>query len=661
MATTLSRRDEARVYESRYKFLYFAVIFFLVVMVSRLWYLQLYNGKLFRAYAEKNRIWQEKDYAPRGMVFDRNGKLLVDNKLAFDVIVRSQYLPDDETEYEDVIKKLSGFLKISVDDVKSKIAKANDLPLFYPVVIAQDVDRDKVALVESNKVFMPGVDVIVRNKRTYLYGESTAHVIGYIGEVNKSEINKLSTTYDMSNRKLYTGDYIGKFGLEKVWDLELRGYDGAKYVIVDANGRMKSEDESKALFGSLPSAKSEPGRNIILTIDNDLQQIAYKYFKDGNKKGAAIALDPRSGEVLVMVSAPSFDPTVFSGGVTPELLKEVQNSPYRPFYNKTIQDHYSPGSTFKPFVALAALEEGIVDENFKTTCLGRLFFGNRYFHCYKKQGHGTIDFHNGLVRSCDVVFYKLGMKLGVDNIYKYTYQLGLSQKTGIDLPEERPGLIPSSEWKMKRFGIKWMPGEDLSMAIGQGYDLVTPIQLANAYGGIATGVVYRPHVLKRIEDVNGTVIYEPKSEIRHTLDIKPKIRDFLLKALWGVVNEGSGTAWWYRLEGLDMAGKTGTVQLYGITEQDIYKKCENLEETKRHHGWFVGFAPYDKPEIVVAVIAEHSCHGSSGAAPLVRDLVKAYYAKYKFERDKNKPVDEVKSKTENASEKPVGKKEDQEE
>ncbi|MEI6079597.1 MAG: penicillin-binding protein 2 [bacterium] len=634
MPATLGGRDETRIYETRYRFLYFAVLFFFMVMVSRLWYLQLYKGRLFKAYAEKNRIWQDKDYAPRGMIFDRNGKLLVDNKLSFDVIIRPQYLPEDE---DAIINKLGSFLNMKPEDIRLKLAKAEDLPLFYPVVIGQDVDRDKVALVESNKIFMPGVDVIVRNKRTYLYGESTAHLIGYIGEVSKPEMNKLNATYDMSNRKLSQGDYIGKYGLERVWDIELRGYDGAKYVIVDANGRMKSEDESKALFGDLPSSRSEPGKNLVLTIDNDLQQIAYKYFKDGNKKGAAIAIDVRNGEVLAMVSYPAFDPTTFSSGITPEMMKEMQNNPFRPFYNKTIQDHYGPGSTFKPIVALSALEEGAADENFKTSCAGRLFFGNRYFHCWKKSGHGSIDFHNGIVQSCDVVFYKLGIKLGVDRVYKHAFELGMSQKTGIDLPEERPGLMPSSEWKLKRMGVKWMPGEDLSMAIGQGYDLITPIQLAGAYAGLATGVVYRPHVLKEIDDVNGTAIYSPRVEIRHKITMTAEHKEFLMKALWGVVNEPGGTGFAHRLPGLDMAGKTGTVQLAGISEQDIYKKCENLDELKRHHGWFVGFAPYDKPEIVVAVIAEHSCHGSSGAAPLASSIIKAYHDKYGFVRDKDKP------------------------
>jgi len=639
MATKLSSRDEIRIYEERYKYLYYAIAFFFTVIMLRLWYLQIYKGNELYLYAEKNRIWQEKDRAPRGMIFDRNGKLLVDNKLSFDVVVRTQYLSDKNK----TIQKLSKMLSVPVDDIELKLAKAQNLPIFYPVIIAEDVDRDKVAMVESNKLFMPGVDVFVRNKRTYLYGEAMAHLIGYIGEVSKPEMNKLNPLYDMNSKKLYMSDYVGKFGLEKMWDLELRGMDGARYVVVDANGRMKSSDEVKAIFGDLPSMKSEPGLNLVLTIDSDLQELAYKYFKDGNRKGAVIALDPRNGEVLTMFSYPAFDPTVLSKNISPGLLQELMDSPFHPFYNKVIQNHYAPGSTFKPLIALTALEEDVVDENFKTTCTGKLWFGNRYFHCHKKSGHGTINFHDGIVKSCDTVFYRLGMKLGVDKVYKYATRLGLSKKTGIDLPDEISGLMPSSSWKLSRLGVRWMPGEDLSMAIGQGYDLLTPIQLANMYAGIATGTIYRPHVLKKIESVDGTELGSTEPEKIHSIDLKSSTKEFMLKALWGVVNEQSGTAWWYRAEGLDIAGKTGTVQLAGITEQDIYKKCENLPELKRYHGWFVGFAPYDKPEIVVAVIAEHSCHGSSGAAPLARDIIKAYYDKYGFVGRKKVEVKEMKT------------------
>lgn len=651
MATKLSSHDEIRAYEYRYKYLYFIVGFFFITVLLRLWYLQLYKGNEFFLYAERNRMWQEKDRAPRGMIFDRNGKLLVDNQLSFDVVVRPQYLNEFEDQdeegkstKEETLKKLSELIKMPVEDIKAKLLKAKSLPVFYPVVVAEDVDRDKLGLVEANKLFLPGVDILARNKRVYLYGEAMSHLIGFIGEVNRPEMNKLNATYDAKNKRLLMGDSVGKFGLEKKLDLELRGIDGAEYVIVDANGRMKSAEEAKAIFGDLPVTKSVPGNNLTLTIDSELQEIAYKYFKEGNKKGAVIAIDPRNGEVLVMFSYPSFDPTVMSLGVTPEILNELRSNPFKPFYNKTIQNHYAPGSTFKPLVALTALEEGEANDTSTINCAGQLWFGNRFFHCHKKQGHGNINLHDGITRSCDIVFYKLGIKLGVDKVFKYASKLGLSQKTGIDLPDETAGLMPSSKWKMNRLGVKWMPGEDLSMAIGQGYDLVTPLQLVDLYAGMATGKIYKPYVVKEMKDVDGKVISTTTPKVNSTIDIKPLNKEFLMKALWGVVNEPSGTAWYHRVEGLDIAGKTGTVQLASISAQDIYKKCENLPELKRYHGWFVGFAPYDKPEIAVAVIAEHSCHGSSGAAPLVSQIIKAYYEKYGFDgkKDRLKGKDAVK-------------------
>ncbi len=651
MSTKLSSHDEVRAYEYRYKYLYLIVGLFFITVLFRLWYLQLYKGNEFFLYAERNRMWQEKDRAPRGMIFDRNGKLLVDNQLSFDVVVRPQYLDEFEAQdevgkstKEETLKKLSELIKMPVEDIKAKLLKAKSLPVFYPVVVAEDVDRDKLGLVEANKLFLPGVDILARNKRVYLYGEAMAHLIGFIGEVNRPEMNRLNVSYDIKNKRLLMGDSVGKFGLEKKMDIELRGIDGAEYVIVDANGRMKSVEEAKAIFGDLPVTKSVPGNNLTLTIDSELQEIAYKYFKDGNKKGAVIAIDPRSGEVLVMFSYPSFDPTVMSLGVTPEILNDLRNNPFKPFYNKTIQNHYAPGSTFKPLVALTALEEGEANDTSTVNCAGQLWFGNRYFHCHKKQGHGNINLHDGITRSCDIVFYKLGIKLGVDKVFKYASKLGLSQKTGIDLPDETAGLMPSSKWKMNRFGVKWMPGEDLSMAIGQGYDLVTPLQLVDLYAGMATGKIYKPYVVKQMNDVDGKVISNTTPKVNSTIDIKPMNKEFLMKALWGVVNEPSGTAWYHRVEGLDIAGKTGTVQLASISAQDIYKKCENLPELKRYHGWFVGFAPYDKPEIAVAVIAEHSCHGSSGAAPLVSQIIKAYYEKYGFDgkKDRLKGKDAVK-------------------
>lgn len=623
----LSSKDEVRKYQDQYKYFYIGLLLFFLLIFTRLWYLQIFKGESFKNYADQNRVWKDIEEAPRGLILDRNGKLLVDNKLSFDVVVRPQYLKKTD---ENLIQ-ISKLLNYSVENIKLVLAKAKNLPPFYPVIILEDVDRDVVASVESKKYFIPGLDIATSNKRTYLLNEKLAHLIGYIGESNREEINNLNKKYEKQNQKLRLGSYIGKFGVEKIWDEYLRGNDGVKYVIVDANGRMKDNKDSLKIFGDLENIASVPGQNITLTIDEDMQNKAAETFKD--KKGAVVAISLKSGEILTMLSTPSFDPTVMSKGISSIEMKALNESPFRPFYNKIIQDHYSPGSTYKTLVAVAALEEGLIDEDFNVNCKGNMRFGTRLYHCHLKRGHGTVSLHQSLVKSCDIFYYRLGMKLGVDLIYKYAHMFGLGQLTGIDLLGEIPGLAPNSEWKLNRFKEVWMPGEDLPIAIGQGYNLVTPLQLANLYGGIATGKIYKPKIVKSLNNFDGTISKEFKDEILYEPKISEKTRKLVVDALYGVVNEVGGTAWWYRDKDLDIAGKTGTVQLYRISADKIYEKCEEMEETKRHHGWFVGFAPAKNPEIVVAVIAEHACHGSSAAAPVVRDVIRAYYNKYGFGKE----------------------------
>jgi penicillin-binding protein 2 len=629
------RKEEVKNYKNRYYYLYTAIILFFFITSVRIWFLQVYKGEDFYFYAEKNRMWQEKNRAPRGLIYDRNGKLLVDNRLSFDIVVRPQFLDENKV----TVYKLSKLLKIPSKEIFFKIEnfKNKNLPPFSPVTIVEDASRDEVAVVESNKTFLSGVDVLIKNKRTYLYKEALAHVLGYIGQVNRDEIKKYNPKYKAFDKKLGIEDEIGKFGLEKKYDFLLRGIDGANYLVVDARGRMIS-DCKKSDFRVPDNIDYLPGKNLNLTIDLDLQMIAYKHFKENDKKGAVLAINPKNGEVLVMMSAPGFDPNILSKGISKEELKELKNNIFRPFYNKTIQDHYSPGSIYKPLVALAALEDGIIDEDFKVTCYGNIRYGRRRYHCHRRSGHGKIGIHEGIVKSCDVVFYKLGMLLGADKIHDYAVKFGLSQKTEIDLLNETTGLIPSSSWKEKRFGEKWQPGENLSIAIGQSYNLVTPIQMANLYGGIAHGKIYKPHVLKSSVDLIKEKTLEVKPSVVKEIDIDKTAQKTVLKTLWGVVNESGGTARWYKLKGLDFAGKTGTVQLFRLSKDEVYRKCEEMEETKRHHGWFVGMAPYDDPDIVVAVIAEHSCHGSSGGAPIARDIIKAFHKKYGFSREKEEKL-----------------------
>lgn len=613
------------IYSYRFFYVFLSVAFLLLTF--RLSYLQIIKGNDLNFLADRNRLRLEKVSAPRGLIYDRNGRLLVDNKLMFNVVIIPQYLKNKEK----TIKKLSDSIGVSVSFIKTKLLKAKRrrIPSFTPVVILKNVDRNTLAKVETNKFFMPGVDIDIGIKRVYLLGKATSHVIGYIGKINKKEIKKYKDDYLKVSKPIERGDTIGKFGLEKVWDKKLRGANGSQLVLVDANGRKRREHPG--IFDDEFNVKNYvAGDNLYLTIDASLQMLAYEKFK--NKKGAVVVIKVDTGEILTMLSTPSFDPNVLSIGTSSKVLQDLNKNPFHPFYNKTIQNHYSPGSTFKPFVLISALEKGI-NPNFHVNCKGKIRYGRRHYHCWKKTGHGKINFHDSIVQSCDTMYYKLGQKLGIENMYKYAKMFGIGQKTGINLPHEVSGLMPNSNWKYKRFHERWMPGENLTVAIGQSYDLVTPLQLANAYAGIASGKLFKPLLVKKLISNNGEILYKAKPELKSEINISKETQNIVIKALYGVMHDEHGTAKWYKGKDLDIAGKTGTVQLFSISAKNIYKKCSELPELQRHHGWFVGFAPYDKPEIAVAVIAEHSCHGSSGAAPIVRDIVDAYKKKYGFKRD----------------------------
>jgi penicillin-binding protein 2 len=472
---------------------------------------------------------------------------------------------------------------------------------------------------------MPGVEVKEEIKRTNLYGEIASHLLGYIGEVNPNELPALQKKG--LNYKL--GDSIGKFGLEQRMEDVVRGEDGEELKEVDALGRIKREGGKNRVLSGLTGKPAEPGKNLVLTVDQDLQLAADKAM-DG-KAGAVVAVDPRNGEVLAMVSKPSFDPTLFSRGIPAALWSRLLNDPNRPLRDKTIQDHYPPGSTYKIVTAIAGLEEGIINENTKFTCTGSLRLGNRPFHCHKKGGHGDLNVVGAIQKSCDVFFYKTAMKLqnGVDDIAKWALHLGLGKRTGITLPRETSGLIPTVDWKKKRYNQEWNQGETLSVAIGQSYNLVTGIQLANLYAAISNGgTVYRPQLVKEVESYDGKVMHELKPEVLGNFRLNPKTVELVKEGLWGVINVPGATAFHQRLPGMDFAGKTGTVQVIRLSADKIYQECKNMRYLDRHHGLFVGFAPAKDPVIAVAVIAEHACSGSGGAAPVARAVVKTFLEKY---------------------------------
>jgi penicillin-binding protein 2 len=618
----LGQEEQIREFQNRFKYLYAAVFFGLGLMLSRLVYLQILSGEKMREYSEENRIKRVKVDAPRGMIFDRNHKLLIDNRPAFDLEITPQYLRESK-ETDHVLNLLGSLIHMSAKEIDAQLDKFKTQPSFMPVKIKTDLTRDEVAAVESWKIDMPGVDVREQIKRTNIYGDIASHLLGYIGEVNAVELpimNKDGIKYKL-------GDNVGKFGLEQRMQETLRGVDGEELKEVDALGRIKLDRTRGRVLDSEPDKAAIPGKNLVLTIDQDLQLAATQAF--GDKTGAMVALDPNTGQILSMMSRPSFDPTEFSRGISPALWNKLLNNPNHPLRDKTIQDHYSPGSTFKLLTAIAGLEEGVIDEHTLFNCPGSMRVGNRVYHCWSRHGHGNINVVTALTQSCDIFFYKVALKLkSVDQIAKWASLLGLGKKTGINLAGEVPGLIPTEEWKEKRYHQPWNAGETATVAIGQSFVLVTTLQMANFYAAVANGgTLYKPYIVKDIESYEGRILKEFKPEPIAHVDLHAKTVELVKQGLWGVVNGQHGTAHKFMLPGMDFAGKTGTVQLFKISGDKIYAKCENMKFQDRHNGLFVGFAPVDHPLIAVAVIGEHICHGTN-AAPVAQAVIKTYLEKY---------------------------------
>lgn len=618
----LGQEEVIRGLQDRFRFFNLAVVIGVFILISRLFYLQVISGTQMRQFAEENRIKRVKVAAPRGMVFDRNGVLLLDNRPAFDLEIIPQYLASSKQGPE-TIKLLGRLVKMPPEEIKKIVDKAKGQPSFIPLKIKTDLSREEVSLVEAWKMDMPGVQIQQEIKRTNTQGDVAAHLLGYIGQVSAVELPLLQK----QGLKYKLGDDIGKFGIEQKLEPILRGKDGEKLVEVDAMGRLKLKLAGGRMLSQAVEKPAIPGRNLTLTIDQTLQTVATQAF--GDKIGGAVAIDPSNGEILAMISRPSFDPTEFSRGIPTQLWQSLIKNENRPLGDKTIQDHYPPGSVFKIVTAIAGLQEGVIDENTKILCTGGIQVGNRVHHCWKKGGHGLVDIHDAIVKSCDVFFYRTAQKLkSVDQIAEWALHMGLGRKTGIPLSREVPGLIPTEAWKRARFNQPWTGGETLSVAIGQGAVLTTVLQLANTYATIANGgTQYRPSFVKRIASIDKKISEDFKPEVIDRTLLSPKTYSIIKKGLWGVVNEESGTMFRYRLPEMDFAGKTGTAQVISISKDKIYDRCESMKFKDRHHALFAGFAPVENPKIAVAVIVEHGCHGNSGAGSVAKEIVKAYLQK----------------------------------
>ena len=619
----IGQKEEIREYQGRYLYLKLIVGIAFLILFARIWYLQILNGAKFYTYSKDNSLKQEKIPASRGMIFDRNREILVDNYPAFDVTWTPQFVVNSDKTAE----CLFPLIQMKKEEILDIVAAETRNPRFQPRVIKQDISKDEVAKIEAHRFDMPGVDVQVAIKRNYTDGAVGAHLLGYMGEISDDELDNLNRR---SFQKYDLGDFVGKFGIEERWEDYLRGIDGAYFSEVDAFGRKKSSRELTLFDYEQTKKEPIPGKNLVLTIDRELQLAASKALlnkKGGVKTGALVALDPNTGEVLAMISQPGFDPSAFSRGINPKQWAEFISNPEKPLLDKTIQDAYPPGSTFKLITALTGLANHAVDFNETVNCNGHFFLGRAHFRCWtwRNGGHHIVNLKRAIRESCDYFFYRLGIKVGVDELAKYAKMYGLGQRTGLNLRGEVSGNMPSEAWKRKKYGERWFPGETPSVSIGQGYTTVSVVQLARLYMAVANGgTLYVPYVVKRIEEPDGTLIQEINPQIVQTEKFDPEIWKHLKDGLYAVVNEPGGTAYFSgRIDGLDIAGKTGTSQVVKMSK-DKDKKCEQVEYKYKDHAWFVGFAPVDKPQIVVAALALHDCHPYNGATMAVRDVIKAY-------------------------------------
>jgi penicillin-binding protein 2 len=610
-------REDQKALSTRISVATWLVVAVFVVLAASFWYVQVVEAEKYRNLAEANALRQLTLSAPRGVIYDRSGRILADNQPSYTLTLRRNELKiavrQDDTHRDRLVAFVAGLLETTGTEIESRIERGRSVPFSQPLTIAEDLSIPQVATVEAARLSFPSLAIATSPRRNYSHGVLAAHVLGYMGEATPKDLRQ--------DPDLRMGDLVGKRGVELVYDRELRGRDGHRFVVVDSHGRIKEEYPAS---GRQP----EPGKNIHLTIDVELQTIAEDFFFDKNLVGSCVALDPRTGEVLVMLSSPAYDPNVFSRRFSRETWKEIVSNPFKVELNRSIQGLYSPGSVFKIVMGLAGLQSGVIDENSTSHCSGSQTYYGRRFRCWKREGHGTVRLERAMQVSCDIFFYDLGAKLGIDRIEQFSHLLTCGELTQIDLEGERAGLVPSVEWAATKQNRKWYPSETISVAIGQGPLLVTPLQVASLTAAVATGgVVHRPHLLQKVEEIDDDgrvrVRTVPPKEL-HRIDLADDAFEPIRQALWKVVNEPGGTGGRSRVAGLDVVGKTGTVQ---VVSQETWIKSEDLPFKFRDHAWYTSFAPRDDAELVVVVFVEHGGHGGADAAPLAKLIYEKAFEK----------------------------------
>jgi len=593
------------------------------VFVLRLFQLQIIEGDALQDRSERNSVRTVRLEAPRGDLLDREGRVLASTRPAYWTGVIPNELRKAKPERDLTLRALGQLLAREPEELEERLGKPRGRKRFQPVVFDADLPYDQLVRVESHRYALSGVVTGIRPRRHYLERARAAHLLGTIGEVQSAQLE----TEKFAGYQ--AGDIVGQLGLETKLERHLRGRDGGRNLVVNVSGREIEE---------LGMIEPVPGGRAVLALDLDLQRAAEAAFlsDDPDKPdpiGSLVAVDPRNGDVLAIVSRPAYDPNAFAGGIDAEAWSALTGDEWLPLQNRAVAGQYSPGSTYKALVAAAGLAEGLIDPDEPVFCPGHYRLGRRVYRCWKRGGHGDVDLEQALVHSCDVYFYQLGIELGVDRLARYARGFGLGSPTGVALPGEMSGLVPSREWKERVKSEPWIKGETVSTSIGQGYNLVTPLQLAIAYAAIANGgTLYAPRLVLRLETWDGELVEERPVRERGSVPVAPEALARIRRALAAVVQDPKGTGARARVPGVEVAGKTGTTQVVSL------QHVEGLEEDEipiryRDHALFAAFAPLDEPEIAVAVIVEHGGGGGAVAAPIAQRVLARHFEK-KLERER---------------------------
>jgi len=582
------------------------ILFFALILVSRLWFLQILRGDEYGKLSENNRVRVQKISAPRGLILDRNNENIIANRPYFNVT----WVREDAPNPENVLRKIARILDVDINDLLGRIREGASYPKYTPITLKEDIDWRSLVYIENHHYDLPGIRIEALLSREYINGNLLSHTIGYLGHINKKELAA------HRGEGYGVNDQLGKTGLEKIYEAGLKGEKGHRYVEIDAQGFEQRE---------LNRQEPLPGSDIQLTIDMELQKIAEKAL--GERAGAVVIMDVRTGQVLTLASSPPMELAEFIGGISSKAWKKMRENPLKPFYNKAIQGAYPPGSTYKIVTALAGLSEGVITPDTMVYCNGSTVLHGQRYNCWKRRGHGAVNLKKALAESCDVYFYQVGLKVGVDKLAKYARSLGLGQKTGIELEHEKGGLVPTADWKRRKKKEIWQEGETMSLAIGQGFNLATPLQICRMTATLCNGgILYRPQMIKEIRDSEGNIVQSFKKEVLSKGLGSKSSYSLIMNGLVEAVNGKHGTGGRAKLTDILVGGKTGTAQVVRLAKyRHILEK--DIPYKWRDHAWFTCFAPADKPEIAVTVMVEHGRHGGSGAAPIAKLVLESYFAR----------------------------------